>query len=133
MWFGKLPTSTGESPYYLEIEKGYNKYMEEDHSTPFHTLCCIWQHGSSSSFSLLLVTSLSHTLLHMAAGLLPMAAWQQLLFLSSSRHFTLTHSAAYGSRAAAHGSMAAAPLSLFFSSLHSHTLSHCTLKYKPSL
>jgi len=53
-----------ESPYYLEIEKGYNKYMEEDHSTPS-----------------------SHTLLHMAAGLLPMAA---------------------------------APLSLFFSSLHSH-------------
>jgi len=92
MWFGKLPTFTGESPYYLEIEKEYNKYMEEDHSTPFHTLCCIWQHGSSSSFSLLLVTSPSHTLLHMAAGLLPMAAWQQPLFLSSSRHFTLTHS-----------------------------------------
>ena len=48
----------------LEIEKGLQKYMEEDHSTPS-----------------------SHTLLHMAAGLLPMAA---------------------------------APLSLFFSSLHSH-------------
>jgi hypothetical protein len=35
MWFGKLPTSTGESPYYLEMKKGYNKYMEEDHSTPW--------------------------------------------------------------------------------------------------
>jgi len=45
--------------------------MEEDHSTPS-----------------------SHTLLHMATGLLPMAA---------------------------------APLSLFFSSLHSHTLSHSHL------
>jgi len=56
-----LPTSTGESPYYLEIEKGYNKYMEEYHSTPS-----------------------SHTLLHMAA----------------------------------------APLSLFFSSLHVLTHSH---------
>jgi len=71
----KPPTSTGESPYYLKIEKGYNKYMEEDHSTPS-----------------------SHTLLHMAAGLLPMAA---------------------------------APLSLFFSSLHSHnSLSNISLLYR---
>jgi hypothetical protein len=44
----------------LEIEKGYNKYMEEDHSTPS-----------------------SHTLLHMAAGLLPMAATLLSLFFSS--------------------------------------------------
>jgi len=56
----------------LEIEKGYNKYMEEEdhiHSTllPAHThsccSCCNGSraaaHGSSSSFSLLLVTSLS--------------------------------------------------------------------------
>jgi hypothetical protein len=83
-WFGKLPTSTRESPYYLEIEKGYNKYMEEDHSTPFHTLCCIWQ---------------------------------QLLFLSSSRHFTLTHSAAYGSRGSSPS------FSLLLVTSLSHTLS----------
>jgi len=62
-----LPTSTGESPYYLEIEKGYNKYMEEYHSTPS-----------------------SQTLLHMAAGLLPMAAAPLSLFFSSLH--VLTHS-----------------------------------------
>jgi hypothetical protein len=65
-----LPTSTGESPYYLEIEKGYNKYMEEYHSTPS-----------------------SHTLLHMAAGLLPMAAAPLSLFFSSLH--VLTHSHIY--------------------------------------
>ena len=59
----------------LEIEKGYNKYMEEEdhiHSTllPAHThsccSCCNGSraaaHGSSSSFSLLLFSSRSHTL-----------------------------------------------------------------------
>jgi len=61
----KPPTSTGESPYYLEIEKGYNKYMEEDHSTPSHTLCCKWQQGC--------------------------CPWQQLLFLSFSLLFTFSH------------------------------------------
>jgi len=50
----------------LEIEKGLQKYMEEDHSTPS-----------------------SHTLLHMAAGLLPMAATPLSLFFSSLH--VLTH------------------------------------------
>jgi hypothetical protein len=63
-----LPTSTGESPYYLEIEKGYNKYMEEYHST--HS---------------------SQTLLHMAAGLLPMAAAPLSLFFSSLHVLTHSH------------------------------------------
>jgi hypothetical protein len=31
-----LSTSTGESPYYLEIKKGYNKYMEEITQLPAH-------------------------------------------------------------------------------------------------
>jgi len=54
----KPPTSTGESPYYLEIEKGYNKYMEEDHSTPSsHTLLPMAAAPLSLFFS-----SRSHTL-----------------------------------------------------------------------
>jgi len=62
----KPPTSTGESPYYLEIEKGYNKYMEKDHSTPS-----------------------SHTMLHMAAGLLPCLS---LLLFTFSHTLIVSHS-----------------------------------------
>jgi hypothetical protein len=70
-----LPTSTGESPYYLEIEKGYNKYMEEYHSTP-------------SSQTLL---HMAAGLLPMAAGLLPMAAAPLSLFFSSLHVLTHSH------------------------------------------
>jgi hypothetical protein len=72
-WFGKSLTSTGESHCIRDRERITTQYMEEE------------DHIHSNS------TPSSHTLLHIAAGLLPMAA---------------------------------APLSLFFSSLHSHTLSH---------
>jgi len=81
-WFGKSPISTGESHCIRDRERITTQYMEEE------------DHIHSNS------TPSSHTLLHIAAGLLPMAA---------------------------------APLSLFFSSLHSHTLSHFSLKYKPPL
>jgi hypothetical protein len=65
-WFGKLPTSTGESPYYLEIEKVYNKYMEEDHSTPSSLWCSCSCCNGSPSLSLGLstaLTALSHLFL----------------------------------------------------------------------
>jgi hypothetical protein len=62
-WFGKTAYIHGRESILLKIEKGYNKYMEEDHSTPS-----------------------SHTLLHMAAGLLPMAAAPLSLLL-----FTFSH------------------------------------------
>jgi hypothetical protein len=68
-WFGKSLTSTGESHCIRDRERITTQYMEEE------------DHIHSNS------TPSSHTLLHIAAGLLPMAA---------------------------------APLSLFFSSLHSH-------------
>jgi len=71
-----------ESPYYLEIEKEYNKYMKKK------------DHIHSNS------TPSSYILLHKAAGLLPMTA---------------------------------APLSLFFSSLHSHNSLTFALKNKPPL
>jgi len=49
----------------------------------------------SSRISLLFSTTLSHTLLHMAAGLLPMAAAPLSLLLFSSRFLTLTHSLSF--------------------------------------
>ena len=73
-WFGKSPTSTGESPYYLEIREGiqYKYVEEEDHFTqtllPALIHCCTWQQGC--------------------------CPWQQLLFLSYSlycTHHSLSH------------------------------------------
>ena len=70
-WFGKSPTSTRESPYYLEIEKEYKtntwrRMISSLYSTPSYHCCNDSRaaaHGSSSSFSFLLFTSFS-TLIH---------------------------------------------------------------------
>jgi hypothetical protein len=62
-WFGKPPTSMGEVNIIRERKREQHRYMEEEdhiHST--------------------LLLLLSHTLLHKAAGLLPLAA--TYLFLS---------------------------------------------------
>jgi len=57
IWFGKPPTSTGEVDIIKDREREQHRYMEEE------------DHIHSTLLSLL-----SHTLLHKAAGLLPLAA-----------------------------------------------------------
>jgi hypothetical protein len=62
----KSPTSTGESHCIRDRERVTINTWRRITQLPAHTLCCIWQQSC--------------------------CPWQQLLFLSSSRHFTLTHS-----------------------------------------
>jgi len=72
-WFGKSPTSTGESQCIRGRERvTINTWRRRITQLSAHTLCCIWQQGC--------------------------CPWQQLLFLSSSRHFTLTHSLSFFSQ-----------------------------------